>query len=156
MLPLPECCDDCDLGPTCKEAGNSPDGMNVPGPAYCLPTVDGFGVTFFSGGRSFDQNVNSRYTSPQYLSLFISVNHSSVSPFVKTSVKSIMVSPMSSGSRGSSAKHCIFMEVPPLIFRGPLPFFGGGGGGLSSSAFSRSSPISSSKENRTSSSHSGC
>ena len=29
-----------------------------------------------SSERTFDQNVNSRYTSPQYLSLFVSANHS--------------------------------------------------------------------------------
>lgn len=71
----------------------------MPGPAYCLLGLFGFGLVFFSGGfsydelenqlsrsekyqmkgRTFDQNVNSKYTSPQYLSLFINVNHSMLS-----------------------------------------------------------------------------
>lgn len=38
--------------PDVKEDGISSEGTNVPGPEYCLLIFEGFGVTFFSGGRS--------------------------------------------------------------------------------------------------------
>lgn len=42
----------CEPEPFAKEEGDSPDGTNEPGPPYCLLLLVGFGVTFFSGGRS--------------------------------------------------------------------------------------------------------
>jgi hypothetical protein len=77
--------------------------MNDPGPPYCGCGAEGRATFFFSGGFSFDQNVISKYTSPEYLSLFRSVNHSSFSPLFKASERLILTSPMRSGSRGSSA-----------------------------------------------------
>lgn len=53
----------------------------------------------------------------------------SVSPFVSTSVRSTLVSPMRVGSRASSAKQAIFMNIPPAMSGGPLEFLGGNGGG---------------------------
>lgn len=73
------------------------------------------------GVLTLEKYVSSRYTSPAYFSLYMSGNHSgtifsqrtpsmpdlyspSVSPVVSTSEMSTTVSPITSGSRGSSAK----------------------------------------------------
>ena len=86
------------------------------------------------------------------------MNAPSVSPLVRTSVRSTLVSPIWVGSRASSAKQVIFMKFPPTILGGPLGFLGGNGGGDPSSSVGRPKPssISSKRVNLSSSSHSGC
>ena len=57
------------------------------------------------------------------------LNIPSVSPLVSTSVRSTLVSPIKVGSRASSAKQAIFINIPPAMVGGPLECFGGNGGG---------------------------
>lgn len=47
-------------GRAANDAGPSPSGMNDPRPPYSLFAFWALGAVFFSGGFSFDQNVNSR------------------------------------------------------------------------------------------------
>lgn len=92
-------------------------------------------------------------------------NAPSCSPFVSTVVRSTNVSPMSSGSRASSAQHANFMTRFDRDDLGVLsgadlestPSFGGGDGARASSAVrASSSSMSSNTGKRISSSHSGC
>lgn len=81
----------------------------------------------------------------------------SVSPVVRTSVRSTFVSPMRSGSRVSSAQQVIFMNFPPCTLEGPMLCFGGRGGGVPAlSGRVDASSASSNSVNLISSSHSGC